>query len=211
MKNRKKVVIYLVFLIDFVCYTLLLGARVQKVRSDNKFYDRIMKRQLAVAMFYKEDKETRKDKDLREKVNRLERMFSVIGKQGYYKEGGVSFVKANSKYDMIKELAESFSITTLPAFLLFKNGVHLKDKKGNPIILAGWPTFEQVEDFIRGHFEKDIEKNIRRRAERLRRLREAQRMSYLYYRPYFYGGWPYWGYGSGWGWYGGWGGRRCCW
>lgn len=201
------------FLIPMVCYVSPINSKVYNARSDSRFNDYLMKRPLAVALFYKEDKTTRKNKALRKKIDQLERLFSTIGKQGYYRNGGVQFIKANIKYDTIKELAESFSIIKLPSFILFKKGVPLKDKKDNPIVLTGWPTYEQLEDFIRDHLEKDIEKNIKRRAEQLRRLREAERWSYLYYRPYFswgWGGYPYWGYYGrpywGWGWRG-----RCCW
>ena len=45
--------------------------------------------------------------------------------------------------------------------------------------------------FIAQYLDKDIDRNIRRRAKALRRRR------YYYGGPYFYGGWgyPYYGYG----------------
>lgn len=211
MKNEKErtIVACMLFVLSFIFYIPGIEAKVYRAKSDNKFYDRLLKRPLAVALFYKEDKETRKDKKMSRKIDQLEKLFSAIGKQGYYRKGGVQFIKANTKYETVSELAESFSITKLPAFILFKNGVHLKDKKDRPLILTGWPTYEQLERFIRNNLETDIEKNIKRRAEQLRRLREAERWSYLWYRPYFYWGWG--GYPWGGGPYWGWGWRGRCW
>ena len=213
VKNQRIIKYAVLTILSFVL-SPYLEAKVYGARSDKKFYDRLMKRPLGVAMFYKEDKELKKDKEYRIKIDQLENMFSVIGRQGYYKEGGVQFIKANTKYDTIDELAQSFSIEELPAFLLFKNGVALKDAQGNHIMLTGWVTYEQVENFIRTHLKDDIEKNIKRRAEQLRKRREIERL----YRPYLYWRWGYPGYDPYWypywrsGWYGGWGWRyRRCW
>jgi hypothetical protein len=213
VKKIQKIMGYVAMVFTIIWFVPSLYAKVYEARSDNKFYNRLMKKPLAVALFYKEDKELKKDKEFKQKLKLLEKMFSAIGKQDYYKEGGVSFIKANTRYDTIDELAQGFFIANLPAFLLFKNGVQLKDEKNKPVMLIGWTTYDQLEDFIRDHLEKDIENNIKRRAEQLRRLREAERLSYLWYRPYLYWGWPYGGWGPGWGWRGGWGWRygRCCW
>jgi len=196
---------------------LLLNARAYDVRSDSKFYDCLMKKPLAVAMFYGEDKACSKKSPFREKYNRLEKMFSTIGKQGYYLKGGVVFIKAHAKYDSVYELIRSFSIPSLPAFMLFKNGVDLRTEDGKSVMLTGWPTFDQLEDFIRDHLETDIDRNIRKRARELAKLREAERWSYLWYRPWLCGAWPYYGCGPGWGWGGcapgcgwGWGGCGPC-
>jgi hypothetical protein len=208
MKNQK-IIKYAVLILLSLILNPCLEAKVYGARSDKKFYDLLMKRSLGVALFYKTDKELKKDKAYKIKIDQLDNMFSVIGRQGYYQEGGVQFIKANTKYDTIDELAQSFAIKELPAFLLFKNGIALKDAQGNYIMLTGWVPYEQLESFIRTNFKDDIEKNIKHRAEELRRRRELERL----YRPYVYWGWgdpwyyPYWRSG----WYGGWGWRygRC--
>jgi hypothetical protein len=216
MEGIRKLDFILIAMLITTIFVPLSYTRMREAKSDNKFYNYLMKQPLGVAMFYLEDKETKKDKDYQRKMNNLERIFEAIGKQGYYKEGGVQFIKANTRYDTIDELAKSFSISTLPAFILFKNGVAIKDELGNFITLTGWITYDQLEKFIREHLKDDIEKNIKQRAERIRQIRELERLSYIYYRPYFYWGYgPYWGYpywGYGRGWYGGCG-WRCgrCW
>jgi hypothetical protein len=211
-KNQRIIKYAVLILLSFV-FSSYIEAKVYGAKSDKKFYDLLMKRSLGVAMFYKEDKELKKDKEYGVKIKQLENMFSIIGRQGYYQEGGVQFIKANTVYDTIDELAQSFSIKELPALLLFKNGVALKDAQGNYIVLTGWVNYEQVENFIRSNLKDDIEQNVKRRAEELRRQREIERLYRPY--PYFYWGWgdsyyPYWR--PGWGWYGGWGCRyRRCW
>ena len=203
MKN--KLIISVVFM---GIHIIPLFARAYSVKSDEKFYDKLMRRPLAVVMFYRHDKETSKNKDLKIKINRMESMFDAFGKQSYYQKGGMQFLKANIKYDSITELMESFAIKNIPAFLLFKNGVAIKNRFDKPITFIGWPRYGELEKFIRTHLQTDLESNIKRKAKEQQRLREAERWNYLWYRPYFYWGWngycPYnWGCGGCGGWYGG--------
>ena len=221
MKLTRKIIIIMGALLSFAGH--LLTARVYDARSDAKFYDCLMKKPLAVAMFYGEDKLCCKKSPFRDRSNRFERMFLTIARQGYYVKGGVIFIKAHANYASVCGLTRSLAIHSLPAFMLFKNGVDLRGDDGRPVMLTGWPTFDQLEDFIRDNLEVDIDRNIRKRARELAKLREAERWSYLWYRPWFCGSWPYYGCGPGWGWGGcgpcrpswgcgvGFGFGNCCW
>jgi len=190
----------LVILLCLISGITVVDARVYDARSDNKFYSYLMKTSISVAMFYGQSGQCCKKGDMRKRYSCIEKLFSTIGKQGYYAKGGVTFIKANIKYDTVCDLLRNFYINEVPAFVLFKNGVDLRDRQGRTIVLVGWPTYSQLEDFIRDNLESDIDKNIKKRAKDLAKLREAERWSYLWYRPYFCGAWPYYGCGPGWGW-----------
>jgi len=177
--------------------TYLVSAHVAEVRTDQKFYSSLMKKPLAVAMFYCQDKCSCQDKDYQCHVQQLIRLFNGIGKQGYFIQGGVQFLKSNVKNQTLSDLAYNLGIQELPAFILFKNGVQLKNNNDSSIMLTGWATYDQLESFIREHLEDDIEVNTKKRAEELAKLREAERWSYLWYRPYYWGCSPCWGPGYG--------------
>lgn len=170
-------------------------ARDIEVRSERKFSDKLMKHRLAVAMFYRDDKVIREDIQVGRLIDKIERIFDSLGKWGRYQDGDVIFLSVNVAKGNLDELADAYNITKLPAFLLFKNGVPLRDDQGKVIMWLPFlseVTERALSTFIEKHLQADIDRNIRDRAEELRRRREAAAWWAYYYGPY-YG--PYWGYG----------------
>lgn len=195
--NYNKSKVGILFLMSFFAVGLLhsLFARDISVSSERKFYNRVMRNRLAVVMFYREDDVMKQDPLLQQKIDNLENIFESLSKVGRYQEGDLVFLKANISRGDLDELSNEFGVKELPAFLLFRNGVAIRDMDTKKAVM--WvPALGEVTDrglsaFIAQHLDKDIDRNIRKRAKRLRSRR------YYYGGPYFYGGWgyPYYGYG----------------
>ncbi len=172
-----------------------LYSKMTSVRSTDKFYRKINKYDLAVVMFYKVDKATRKDDpDLYKRIKNLGRMFKATSRMMLYKEANVLFIQVNvAKRSELNDLAQEFNVKQFPTFLLFKNSVPLRDKNKNIITLTGLVLRQALKNFIDKHLKDDIEDIIEEKAEiRKRRLEEARLRSYYYgsyYSPYYH--YPY--------------------
>ena len=202
---------YLMFFM--LAITVALGAAVKRTGKVHTFDREIKKSQLAIGLLYKEDKQTRKDKELRKKLKDLHKDFREVSKD----EDEVAFVSANISKKKLFELKDRYHVTKTPNFLLFKDGIlkPFKDESGTVVSLIGFPSRQQMRIFISDNFQDYIDEIKKEKREEAKERAERRAWSY---GPSFYVGWGGYpgefGYGYGyparWGW--GYGGRSgCCW
>jgi hypothetical protein len=174
-----------------------LGARERSVSSEKRFYSFIRKNELAVVLFYRKDKEIKQDDVLYNQVVSLERMFSSTSRTPSYREAEIQFLTINVTKEKLIDLAQDFGVTSIPSFILFKDGVPVR-KNGTIVRLDGFIDRERLINFIDSHFETRVKDIIKEKAEARKRAAEERRYWY-YSRPYWDWGWG-WGYPYYWGW-----------
>lgn len=179
-------------------------AYVQKIHNENQLFRVINKRSIAIAFFYYEDKEIRKDPILKRKISSTLSYIERMSRLPWYEDGDCVFASINTASTELCNLMHSFGIKQAPGFMLFYNSVPVRNQQGQPALLQGYVPRDVLESFIERYAGGTIEDNAKERAEQRRIAREEARLRYEYYAPYFYGGYPC--YGSYWGYpYGG-----CC-
>ena len=104
----------------------MLFAKHVTVKSEKRFDRALDNNKFAVVMLFEEDKQMRKDREYKNKVNELKRMFKGASKLNTYRKGDVEFVAVNVKKKNLQDVADNFGVTQLPTFLLFKNGVPVR-------------------------------------------------------------------------------------
>lgn len=123
--------------------------------------------------------------------------FSNLGDDDLYEAAGMKFVQADLAHSSIVQFARQFDLneSALPAFVLFKQGIPLRNKKTHKVIVMyGRHSSQGIVDFIDHYFGKDFEV-IRKRLQAERRRTVVYYPSY-YAPPYYgyYGGYPYYWY-----------------
>lgn len=185
-----------------ICISMSVSAAVKRADSVKEFDREVKKSKLAIAMLYVENRETRKDKELRNKLKGLHKDFRSAGKQ----EQEVRFISANLDREALAELKDRYKLSDMsrPIFILFKDGSlqPFKDESGKAAIMAGFPSAQQLSNFISDMFQDYIDEIIR---DEIRKARndEDRRARGWYYGPRFYTGWgyPYYYYPyRSWGW-----------
>lgn len=196
-----------------------------EVKSANNFDQLVVRHNYALVMVYEFDREIKKDRDLKRKIEGLESMFEDLSDRYKYEEGGLAFLKVNKAKSDLNMISRDLEVKEIPAFFLFEDGELIKDN-GKPVYVAGFINRDTLEEFIDNYVGSDLARSIKsKERKRARRRQEAEKESYYapyyYADPYFYGfypyaygypyGYPYYGvgfyYGSG-KYYGGHGGRR---
>ena len=195
MKNLKRVLKYIIVFAVFlsaVKITLIMQARMRKVRSSDSFYSSLDRSPLNVVMFYNLDKKMRKtDPSTYNHMKRANTILKELSRSRYYRVGDVQFISINVAKSDLLSLANSLNVKTFPTYILYKDDKAVSVKAGSAR-LTGFIGKQQLREFINKHFEQSIEKIIERKKE----LAELARLT----RPYW--GW-YGGYGYPyWGWYG---------
>ncbi len=164
------------------------GAREKKVRSEKSFYKLVSREELAVVMFYEKNKETKRDPEMRRNIKDLEYMFRSASKKPLYREARVQFLQVNIAKRKLDLLAQSFNVTQMPTFMLFKNGIPYKSD-GAIVQLKGTVKREQLIAFIDEHFEERIDEIMKDIVEYRKQRAQVRRYRYYsrpYYSPYFY-------------------------
>lgn len=178
--------------------------------SENKFYAALRKTELAVVLFYRDDRaERRAGKSSENLLN----IFKSLSRFDTYKYANINFIKVNVEKAKIASVAQDFKITQFPTVLLFKDGDVVTDDNGNRASLSDPITRSSVKNFIDTNLSDDIDAIVEKKREE-NRIRAENRAvaAAAWYGSYGYGypGWG-WGYGGGWGWGGGFGWRRGWW
>jgi hypothetical protein len=112
----------------------------------------------------------------------------------WYNDGDCTFVAAYVGSNGMLSYIKGLGIEYLPCYVIFYNGVALRDAHGTCVMLEGYAQRDVLEDFIGRHVGGTIEDMVKERAEQRRVAREEARMRYEYYAPYLYWGCPCWGY-----------------
>ena len=187
MKKYTKLLIILVF-----GSWSMQEAKEVSVSSEKKFYRRLDKHDLAVVMFYKEDREVRKDRVLKQRIKNLENMFKATSTIRRYEEANIVFIKVNTAKNAVSDLHRDFQVTKLPAFVVFKYNTPVRDEQKNIVQLNGFVSREALKEFIDKNLEDAIDDIIEEKGEIRKRKLEEERLRYRYYGPYFnYGYSPY--------------------
>jgi len=187
-----------------VSLVITLIPRTVTVKSEGSFDRLISRHEIAVVMFYREDRTTGDDSTLKKNINATEYMFKNVEKKGRYKEVNIAFIKVNIARDFLDDVAKRFAVKKVPAFVLFKDGVPVRDKEKNMAMVTGFISRADLINFIEKHLDDDLQEIIDEKEEiRQRRREEAQSWSYYnypYYYPHYgygYGYWPYYQFGGG--------------
>ena len=201
------VFIMITFLIGV--YVLLQAEHVAQVKSQQSFYSKVHENPFAIVFFYVEDK---KDKPWTEKIRKTMREFKAVSDSIYYRNARLRFVAINVGKKELGDLEKEFGIHEIPAFMLFKSGVPVRNDRQQIIALSGFASRDRLKRFINDHLQDDLEEQIRIQFERQEELRDASDSSVYFgvgypygywgpydpYYPYYYGnyGYPYGGYSN---------------
>jgi len=159
--------------------------RVLVVKSEKRFDYMISKHSLAVVYFYNEPK-AKRGKNRCVGQTALDRAVGVLASSRSYRDGGLFFLKVNACRADLANIMRDYNVTTMPTFMLFKNGTPLRGKDRKPVTLSGFVDGATLQDFIDAYLADDINARIEQKAiDRARR--EAARFYY----------WNYWGPGYG--------------
>jgi hypothetical protein len=189
--------------------------RERHVKSERQFDKLLSHAELAVVMFYEKNAGVRRHerkspdsvalhKEVRADAERLEYMFSTVSRTSRYREAGVFFLTINCAYDALNALASRYGITQFPSFVLFEDGIRVKDNGKSTTLASDTVSSEQLREFIDTYLNQHIEDIIEDKAEARERAIERN----LYYwggwgypsYPYYYWNYPYYGYGYRWWW-----------
>ncbi len=181
--------------------TILHGdTREIRIKSSKNFNKVLNRHPLVVALFYQNDKTTHKDKELKQKIESLERMFNRVSGGIRYRDAHMVFARINVVGDDLEGLAMDYDVSTLPAFLLFRDGRVIHGAQQ-----VGFVRDAALQSFIDEHVGDTINAYVQSKAERMRR-RERNRRTYTYVgygvgAPYYggYYGSPYYGGSVGFG------------
>ncbi len=211
----KKLWIVILFIGGF-CTSEKLCARSILARHEERFLREVNRRPLTIALFYRDYRATRHcDANESEMMMRAERIFERVSTNCRFKDGGLIFIKASVLCDDMKDLAQSYSITRIPACVLFKESELVRDAQGKPAVLMGIRSQESIVQFIKKYLHNELDEN---REEYLRRREiralEGPQVSIGVGVGWWGPGWGYYDpfdYDYPWTYYGGWGyGRGAC-
>lgn len=205
----KKLLLFIIIIIVGVMGVKISFARTRLARHEERFFKEVERRQLIIALFYRDYRAVcHDDEHQAEAMRSAERIFEHIATNYRLKEGGLFFIKASVIADDMKNLAHSFGIVHLPACVLFKEGELVRDEKGKPAVLVSIHSHESLMRFINTYLNKELAENRRnQRREREEREWDGPQVSvgvgfgwwgpgWGYYDPYDYYPWQYYG---GWG------------
>jgi|GEM_PF-2076488 len=194
-------------------------AKYTSTKSERSFTKQAGKYRFTVALFYKEDRETRRDRELRHKIRRFKEILKSVSTRDAYEDADMQFIAVNVASRRAQDLAIDFQIGDQPAIILFEDGAPYK-KNNNIIRQNGFLTREQLVTLIDNTWGDKIEQAIKQKVQRERQRRRERRYysggpsvsfgigfgggyGYPYWGGYPYYGWgyrPYWGY-PGYYWY----------
>ena len=186
---------------------IALGCKGISVSSMRSLYRSIEKRNLAVLMVYKSDKQQRKDnQELYNSIKHAKKEFSSLQSIRDYKKVNMAFIDANITHKDMAGFSDDFGleVNQEPIYLLFINGKLVKKRSGAPALANGFLSVNALRTFIDTYMQDAMEDYLDDKEEKERRER-ARADFYLGFGggyPWF-GGYPY--YGGWWGPYGGYG------
>ncbi|MBN1549565.1 hypothetical protein JW872_02790 [Candidatus Babeliales bacterium] len=209
MKGVVKIFIVFVGLI----FSRAICADVLSVTNKRSLEAVLDKNELAVVLFYEQDREIRKDKATNDQIEAMEKSFESAARSEKY----VRFIRVNLAKDKLDDLRQEYRIGTTPIVMLFRRGLPYEEKGGqeeestfwgmkrgdvkSPVVLTGFRNRSEIVEFIRDSFNEYIDeiKQQKREEAAERRARSA------YYGPYLGVSWgtPYYWYPYGYyGYYG---------
>lgn len=146
-------------------------AKVRSIKARRDFNQSIAKESMVVALFYDD-----RNKD-------FIKMYEDISGDQRYDNADVVFLKANAVRKDLRDLARTYGVTEMPAFIFFHKGKCLRNNRNKAIILTGFVTQEQLRQFIDTHYGKEIDQYIVQKEAR-KQERVAQENDN--WKPYFY-------------------------
>lgn len=176
--------------------TNLMRAEMGEVHSQSKLDHLLRRRELVVALFYKSDRNTRKNEELAFNIMHLERIFKLVSAEDRYKDAKVMFVKINTANPQAEDIAAQYDIQTLPTVILFQQGRVVQTAgKDSPIAQKrGFVRGQALQFFIDQYLGERINTYVQINAERKRRKQRSSNVSTYVGFGYGYGPYPYYGY-----------------
>ncbi len=193
--------------ISFLC-----SARELSVGSSKKFDHVLNKKSFALVFFYDMGKRLRRDNpQAYEKIADLDSVVRRIGMRRLYKEGDLQIIRVNLAKGNLELVAQEYGIKRTPAFILFKDGLPVKNETHQIATLHGFVDSSQLHSFIDQYLKRELENRVQEKAQEREYRREMEALygpqiywgvGWGYDWPGYYGpywGGPYWGYGPGYG------------
>lgn len=179
-----------------LCVANALYADMGEIHSPSKLDHLLRKRELVVALFYKTDRDTRKNSELSSNISRLEHIFKLASEESRYKDAKVMFVKINVANPQAEDLAAEYDIQTLPTIILFRQGrvVHTAGTNSPIAQKRGFVRAQALQLFIDEYLGETINTYVQINAERKRRKERSSNFSTYVGFGYGYGPYPYYGY-----------------
>lgn len=184
------------YIVLMLCAANALYADMAEIHSQSKLNNLLRKRELVVALFYKTDRDTRKNSELTTNIGQLEHIFKLVSEDSRYKDAKVMFVKINVANSQAEDLAAQYDIQTLPTVILFKQGqvVHAAGKNSPIAQKRGFVRGQALQLFIDEYLGDTINTYVQINAERKRRKESTSNFSTYVGFGYGYGPYPYYGY-----------------
>lgn len=188
-----KVIKYIVLLLGVASF---MHADMMEINSQTKLDNLLRKRELVVALFYKRDRETRKNEGLTANIGHLEHIFKLVSQDSRYKDAKIMFVKINLANSQAEDLAAEYNIQTLPTLILFKQGRVVRTAGMNSPIAqkTGFVRGQAMQLFIDEYLGETINTYVQINAESKRRKERSSNFSTYVGFGYGYGPYPYYGY-----------------
>lgn len=191
-------------------------AKTIEARSESKFYQYLDKKKYTVALFYDEDRETRKNTEEKRNIRTLKSTVKNVSARPLYHYNDVQFIEVNRAKEDLCKVAQDFNVTKTPAVLLFEDQELVRNARAGVATLHGFASYQQLQSFIDDNLQDSINEYAEKRDEERKLERQERIATANYYGPYYYGsycGWPYdywsspcWNYwGGGYGGCGGYG------
>lgn len=200
---KQLMVLRMIMVFAMISPTQIMHARVVAAHSLNEFDSLLATRSYpyTLLVLYDGSKMARRDCGYRRSLKMLMKIVGQLGKSSLYNDGGLQCIKADISKSSLERLMDDYQISSTPAYILLKNGLPLRDKDTQEIIvLYGFVRQSKLRGFISNYLQSELQERAADKAE-ARRIRDAE-------LAYYWGcGWGApcgWG-GCGWGGYG-WGG-----
>ena len=185
-------------------------AREFKPTSRHRFFDDVSRYELAIVLFYEENKHVRHDRDLSEQIKWLKQDFRDASKAEPY----VAFLSLTFTKDELEDISRSYGVTQLPTAMLFRKGTNRTTNDARwaqKIVIkrTGFLTYQEIINLVQDYLEHSST-TLLKSKNRLQNVELNKLVLMLYWgpywgygwgwgypyysRPYYYGGWPYYGY-----------------
>ncbi len=168
-------------MLTIVCLLFIGGVSHTKVRTVTGRRDlerSIAKESKVVVLFYDD-----RDKD-------LARMYEDVSAIQRYDDADVIFLKVNAARKELRDLAQLYGVTAMPAFIFFSKGKRLVNNKvapgvvmGAPAMLTGSVSRDRLQSFIDEYYGVEIEQYIAKKDARNKQRLVQEKESW---KPYFY-------------------------
>src|SRR5690349_14496010 len=106
------------FAFGLLSFAVVVQAKETSVKSEDKLERVARRNELAVVVFYKEDRETRRDRELRRRMDTIRADFRALTRTLRYKSADLAFMSANITRNDLQAVAQELGLQEIPAVVL---------------------------------------------------------------------------------------------